>query len=47
LAGKPQVSKLPRLYQPREDPMHKHILMPTDGSELSQNAVDYGMALAK
>jgi len=27
--------------------MHKHILMPTDGSELSQNAVDYGMALAK
>jgi len=27
--------------------VHKHILMPTDGSELSQNAVDYGMALAK
>ena len=27
--------------------MHKHILIPTDGSELSQNAIDYGMALAK
>lgn len=27
--------------------MHRHILIPTDGSELSQNAVDYGMALAK
>lgn len=27
--------------------MHKHILMPTDGSELSQKAIDYGMALAK
>jgi nucleotide-binding universal stress UspA family protein len=27
--------------------MYKHILIPTDGSELSQNAVDYGMALAK
>lgn len=27
--------------------MHKHILIPTDGSELSQKAVDYGMALAK
>jgi nucleotide-binding universal stress UspA family protein len=27
--------------------MHKHILIPTDGSELSQNAVDYGAALAK
>jgi nucleotide-binding universal stress UspA family protein len=29
------------------DGMHKHILIPTDGSELSQNAVDYGAALAK
>ena len=27
--------------------MYRHILLPTDGSELSQNAVDYGMALAK
>ncbi|QWG20233.1 universal stress protein [Bradyrhizobium sediminis] len=27
--------------------MHRHILIPTDGSELSQNAIDYGMALAK
>src|ERR1035437_8395334 len=27
--------------------MNKHILIPTDGSELSQNAIDYGMALAK
>ena len=27
--------------------MHRHILIPTDGSELSQNAVDYGIALAK
>jgi nucleotide-binding universal stress UspA family protein len=27
--------------------MHKHILMPTDGSELSLKAIDYGMALAK
>ncbi|MFA5901393.1 MAG: universal stress protein [Hyphomicrobium sp.] len=36
-----------RLAVTSEDPMHKHILMPTDGSELSQNAVDYGMALAK
>jgi nucleotide-binding universal stress UspA family protein len=27
--------------------MHKHILIPTDGSELSGKAVDYGMALAK
>jgi nucleotide-binding universal stress UspA family protein len=27
--------------------MHKHILMPTDGSDLSAVAVDYGMALAK
>lgn len=27
--------------------MHKHILIPTDGSELSQKAIDYGMALAK
>jgi nucleotide-binding universal stress UspA family protein len=27
--------------------MHKHILMPTDGSELSQKAIDYGMALVK
>lgn len=24
--------------------MHNHILIPTDGSELSQNAIDYGMA---
>ena len=27
--------------------MHKHILIPTDGSELSQKAIDYGLALAK
>lgn len=27
--------------------MHRHILIPTDGSELSQNAIRYGMALAK
>jgi nucleotide-binding universal stress UspA family protein len=27
--------------------MYRHILIPTDGSELSQKAVDYGMALAK
>ncbi|MGJ4910919.1 universal stress protein [Bradyrhizobium sp. HKCCYLRH2060] len=27
--------------------MHKHILIPTDGSTLSQAAVEYGIALAK
>jgi len=27
--------------------MHRHILIPTDGSDLSRNAIDYGMALAK
>ena len=27
--------------------MHKHILIPTDGSALSQSAVCYGIALAK
>jgi nucleotide-binding universal stress UspA family protein len=27
--------------------MHKHILIPTDGSELSQKAIEYGLALAK
>lgn len=27
--------------------MHRHILIPTDGSELSQKAIDYGMVLAK
>ncbi len=27
--------------------MHKHILIPTDGSELSQKAIEYGVALAK
>lgn len=27
--------------------MHRHILIPTDGSELSRDAIDYGMALAK
>jgi nucleotide-binding universal stress UspA family protein len=27
--------------------MHKHILIPTDGSALSQAAVEYGVALAK
>lgn len=27
--------------------MHRHILILTDGSELSHNAIDYGMALAK
>ncbi len=30
-----------------EDAVHQHILIPTDGSELSRNAIDYGMALAK
>jgi nucleotide-binding universal stress UspA family protein len=30
-----------------EDGMHRHILIPTDGSELSRNAIDYGVALAK
>jgi nucleotide-binding universal stress UspA family protein len=27
--------------------MYRHLLIPTDGSELSQKAIDYGMALAK
>ena len=27
--------------------MYKHILLPTDGSELSQSAVEYGISLAK
>lgn len=27
--------------------MHRHILIPTDGSELSRGAIDYGVALAK
>ena len=27
--------------------MHKHILIPTDGSDLSEQAVNYGVALAK
>ena len=27
--------------------MYRHILIPSDGSELSQKAIDYGMALAK
>lgn len=27
--------------------MHKHILIPTDGSDLSHKAIDYGTALAK
>jgi nucleotide-binding universal stress UspA family protein len=27
--------------------MHRHILIPTDGSDLSRNAIGYGMALAK
>lgn len=27
--------------------MYKHILIPTDGSELSQNAIDHGAKLAK
>ena len=27
--------------------MHEHILVPTDGSDLSKNAVRYGIALAK
>lgn len=27
--------------------MHTHILLPTDGSELSEQAVNYGVALAK
>jgi nucleotide-binding universal stress UspA family protein len=27
--------------------LYKHILIPTDGSELSQKAIEYGLALAK
>ena len=27
--------------------MYKHILIPTDGSELSEAAMDHGIALAK
>jgi nucleotide-binding universal stress UspA family protein len=27
--------------------MHKHILIPTDGSDLSNDAIQYGVALAK
>jgi nucleotide-binding universal stress UspA family protein len=27
--------------------MHKHILIPTDGSDLSKDAIQYGIALAK
>ena len=27
--------------------MYKHILIPTDGSDLSENAIDHGIALAK
>jgi len=27
--------------------MHKHILIPTDGSETAQRGVDYGLALAR
>ncbi len=27
--------------------MHRHILIPTDGSDLSRIAIDYGIALAK
>ena len=27
--------------------MHTHILIPTDGSELSSRTVEYGVALAK
>jgi nucleotide-binding universal stress UspA family protein len=27
--------------------MHEHILIPTDGSDLSKDAVRYGIALAK
>jgi nucleotide-binding universal stress UspA family protein len=27
--------------------MHKHILIPTDGSDLSYEAIQYGIALAK
>ena len=27
--------------------MYKHILIPTDGSELSKKAVDHGIGLAK
>src|SRR5438045_2999417 len=31
----------------QEDPMYRHILIPTDGSELSQKAVEHGIAMAK
>ena len=27
--------------------MYQHILIPTDGSELSQKALDHGVALAR
>ena len=27
--------------------MYKHILIPTDGSDISEQAVNYGVALAK
>ena len=27
--------------------MYKHILIPTDGSDLSKDAITYGMSLAK
>jgi nucleotide-binding universal stress UspA family protein len=29
------------------DPMYRHILIPTDGSELSEKAIAHGVALAK
>jgi nucleotide-binding universal stress UspA family protein len=34
-------------YPPEEDSMYKHILIPTDGSELSRKAVQQGIALAR
>jgi nucleotide-binding universal stress UspA family protein len=30
-----------------EKKMYKHILIPTDGTALSKNAIDHGLALAK
>jgi nucleotide-binding universal stress UspA family protein len=35
---------LPRI---RSVVMHRHILLPTDGSELSEQAVNYGVTLAE
>jgi nucleotide-binding universal stress UspA family protein len=36
-----------KLQKNREECMYKHILIPTDGSELSRKAIEHGIALAK